>query len=246
MHLAAYYEALATGVLTEVNAVLDGVLTIQSDKFQLFGDYDLLASAAICTDIQYAKLTAPTFAPITDLWIRPVNDVAVTYSVPPIDNYVSRPFKLPNSENIGFQAIQDNAGSQNCTGLIWISKGIMPAPGGRIYTLRGTSTTVATSGQWENVSMIWNNDLEGGMYAVVGGVHISANGRAFRLTSTQQVDRPGGLSVADPNVPTNPLFRKGRLGQWCTFRAESIPQVQVLCDGADNSHEVYLDIVKIG
>jgi hypothetical protein len=245
MHLAAFYESVAASTATEVDAVPDGVLTIQSNKFQLFGDYDLLCSAAIGQDIQYGKLTAPTFAPISDLWIRPIYDTALSYDYPPVANYLNRPFKLPNSENIGLTAFQDNAGAQEVTGLIWISKGVMPAPGGRVYTFRGTSTTSAVAGQWTDLTMTWSNDLEGGMYAVVGGVHVSTNGRGFRLQSTQQVDRPGGLSTPNVNLPTNPIFRMGRLGQWCTFRAESIPNVQVLCEGTDNSHEVYLDLVKI-
>jgi hypothetical protein len=245
MHLAGFFGSATASTETDIAAVSDGVLTIQSNKFQLFGDYDLLCSAAICTDIQRAKLSAPTFAPISDLWVRPVYDVALSYDYPPVANYLNRPFKLPNSENIGLSVYQDNAAAQDATGLIWISKGMMPAPGGRVYTFRGTSTTAAVSGQWTDLTMTWSNDLEGGMYAVVGGVHVSTNGRGFRLQSTQQVDRPGGLSTPNVNLPTNPIFRMGRLGQWCTFRAESIPNIQVLVDGTDASHEVYLDLVKI-
>jgi hypothetical protein len=223
MHLAGFFGSAAASTETDIAAVSDGVLTIQSNKFQLFGDYDLLCSAAICTDIQRAKLSAPTFAPISDLWVRPIYDVALSYDYPPVANYLNRPFKLPNSENIGLSVYQDNAAAQDATGLIWISKGVMPAPGGRVYTFRGTSTTAAVNGQWTDLTMTWSNDLEGGMYAVVGGVHVSANGRGFRLQSTQQVDRPGGLST--PNV--------------------NLPNIQVLVDGTDASHEVYLDLVKI-
>lgn len=245
MHLAAFYESIATGALTQVDAVQDDILTIQSNKFLLLDDWDLIFAQAGGTDIQRGRLVAPTFNKIGNPYIRPIRDVALTYDLPPVANYKSSPFRLPNRENIGFEAEHDNAGAQVQFGLIGLAKSIVPAPGGQVYTIRGTSTTAATAGAWSSLSTTWDNDLEGGFYNVVGGVVVGAAGIAFRLISQYSIERPGGLMTVDTNLPTHPLFRTGQLGRWIEFESDSLPTIQVLCTAATASFTIYLDIVKV-
>lgn len=245
MHLAAFYESIAAGALSQVNAVQDDILTVQSNKFLLLDDWQLLAAQAFGTDIQRARLVAPTFNKIGNPYIRPINDLSLTYDLPPVANYKAQPFSLPNRENIGLEAEHDNAGAQVQGGLIFLSKGQMPTPPGQIYTIRGTSTTAAAAGSWTSLSTDWDNDLEGGFYNVVGGVVVGASALAFRTISQYQVERPGGLCVTDTNLPTHPLFRAGALGKWIEFESDSLPTIQVLASAATASWTVYLDIVKV-
>jgi hypothetical protein len=53
------------------------------------------------------------------------------------------------------------------------------------------------------------------------------------------------MSLANLGDYGHPLFRLGHMGQWGQFRDNIMPNVEVLCNGADAAHEVYLDVMPL-
>ena len=245
MHLAAFYESIAPGTLLQTDAVQDDILTTQGGKFLLLDSWDLIAAQSFGTDLQRGRLVAPTFNKIGQPYVRPVRDLNEISSFQPLANYTKYPFALPNRENIGFEALHDDAADTVCGGLILLSKGMIPTPPGQIYTIRGTASTAAVPGVWTSIDTVYENDLEGGFYNVVGGAVIGTGSLAFRVISQYQVERPGGLCLSDINQQTHPIFRAGALGKWIEFESDSLPTVQVLSISPTVNWEVYLDIVKV-
>lgn len=246
-HLLAYTESLgAAATLQDVNALADGIFTIQNNHFVPQFDYSLLYTQIWCTDIVRARLVSATFRQFAEPYQFPLSDGTVpTPGIEPVD-YTSSPLTVRMLEELSLEVEHSNVGAQQATGLVAVARTLTPAPRGDVYTIRGTSGDTAGAAAWTQVTMTWDNTLPTGRYAAVGAVHLSATGQASRLIFEDQVERPGTPSyvTADVEIPT--LGSKGRLGQWGLFDANRFPNVEVLCTAGDTAHVVYMDFVRIG
>lgn len=244
-HLAAFQSSVAASTLEQVNALQDQILTIANNRFLLQRDWSIPFAAAFSADLQRVRFNQPNLRAITLPWIRPINPSADTPTDPAVADYRQRPFSVRAGESLSVEAFQDNVGAQDVCVLIGLQDQMIPAPSRDIYTLRGTGTTTVTAQAWSDVTITWDDNLEGGYYSIVGGTGFSSTGIAFRVIGQGQVFRPGGLLVGDAGERTHPMFRNGGLGTWLEFEADAMPNIQVLCDAADTAQEIYLDLVKI-
>ena len=245
-HLCAFHGSIATGVLSQVNALSDQFLTIANNRFLMQQQWDLGFAAAYGADLQRAKIVQPSLRPICEPQIRPLVGAANTPSDPGIASYMRNPFKLGVNEELSVEVLQDSGGAQDSIVLMGLFGPTPPVAGGNIYTLRGTHSTTVTANAWSDVSITWDEQLKGGFYRVVGGTGFSATGVAFRLLGRNFAYRPGGLLVGDASERTNPMFRNGGIGEWLQFDSNGMPNVEVLCTGADTSGEIFLDIIPVG
>jgi hypothetical protein len=148
-------------------------------------------------------------------------------------------------EELQVNVLQTAVGAETVTVVVGLLTQREAAPMGSCYTLRGTSTTAATSGAWSDIVVTWQDVLPQGTYAVIGGEVQSANGLAHRIIFENQYFRPGGLSVTSLGNGADKLFRMGGLGTWGRFSSNAFPNIQVLAGAADAAHEVFLDVVKV-
>lgn len=245
-HLAAFNSSLAASTLAPISAVSDGILAIQNNNFILQEDHNLIFAAAMSADLQRARIVTPKFRQITTPWIRPIISAAVPGTEPRVADYRATPLKLREREEISVEAFQSNAGAQEVTAILGIAWGDVSTPPGDPYTMRGTSTTAAVADTWTQISVTWQDSIPVGVYAAVGLEVVSTNGRAARLILENQYPRPGSISATTIGAEQHSMFKKGGLGVWGRFNSVRMPNVEVFANAADASHEVYLDLIRIG
>lgn len=245
-HVLANFLNIGTTVDTDITPVTDSVFLIQNSHFVPQSDLYLFAAAAMeATPSRVRIVTASLRIPSTP-WLRPLITGAIPPNIPVIPDYRANPLLLKALEEVQVWATSAIAmGNEHFTSLLFVGDTITPPPQGNIVTMRGTSTTAATVNAWTQLTMTWQDTLPFGQYGIVGLQHFSANAQACRLVVNGQLWRPGALSVNALGNYTHPMFTKGGLGLWGTFRSTAMPIPEVLCDAANATHEVYLEFVRM-
>lgn len=251
MHHTIAWTATAVSNTAEVDLtpVTDPVIPVTAaNHFLPQRDTPLVYMGAASANLQRARFSTPTLAVVTTPFIRPINQ-ALTFGMPQrIWDLSESPITLKGLEEITVFVTQTGGATQQVVvvgGLMWQN---VPMPVGNIWTLRGTSTSTAVINAWTAVAMTWFNALPTGQFAIVGMQASSASMIAARLIIENQVPRPGVLGLQGLTNDTSMIFRgssPSNLGQWGQFHNYNMPLVEVLCTAADNSFEVYLDVMRL-
>lgn len=245
-HTLAWRESIADIVENDITPVVDGIWAIQNGHFLPQSNWNLQYITYQAAGVNQARLRTPTFRQITTPFIRPTIGTIVPGNQPNVADYRSNPLVLRGLEEIEYLAAQTTGGAAVVVGIAGLSQGgLVTPPSGDIYTLSATSTTAAVAGAWTQIAMTFQDTLPQGVFAVVGGVSVSATALAFRLVFEDQVWRPGGLGLGLATSSTHPMFQKGGLGIWGRFNSNRMPNIEVLCNAADAAHQVFLDIVRV-
>jgi hypothetical protein len=240
-HICAYSVAGAQNVETDLTPVPDTILPIFNGHFFPQDPLQLLFAAAMTTTPSRARIQTPTLNKITTPFIRGIMAGLVPTSPGQVANYVGNTLTLAAREEIIVFGTQAAVAATRITALLGLLFQPLPMAGGTDYTMRGTSVTAAVANTWTLLTVVFQNQLPQGNYAVTGLQHQSANAQAARLIFLGQYYRPGCMSLAAIQDYGHPIFRLGFMGQWGTFRDNILPSVEVLCNAADAVHEIYLD-----
>ena len=245
-HLLGYHVLLGTTADTVVPAINDGIFTLQNNGFQPQRNVEALFAYAGSATLDRAKIVSPSNRQITTPYIRPIQESLNPGDDPNVADFSKNPFTLRGLEVVTIEATSDIAmGTEDCFAFIGVQDQHTPAPQGNIFTLRGTSTTATTADVWSNIGEItWEDTLPEGEFAIVGLEVDSANAIAARIIVQNQRYRPGSLSITDSAERGHDMFRKGRLGLWGRFRQTAMPEIEVITEASDNSHVIYMDIIR--
>lgn len=245
-HTLAWFISIGQTADTDVTPVSDSVMLVQNSHFVPQQDVKLLWAAAMSATLNRARFATPKTRTLTNPWIRPIIEAAVPPSNPAVQFRGDNPFVFRGLEEIQLLATSGLAmGNENFTAVASLAVGMQPIPQGDIYPLRFTSTTPAVANKWSQLTVTFQDTLPTGTYAVVGLEHESANGQAARLIFQGQQFRPGALSVTALANRQNSVFYDRKFGVFGTFPQTAMPLIEVLCNGADASHEGYMDIIRI-
>ena len=245
-HTLAWKEAVAASATETMAPVTDTIIAVKNNRFFPTKDYKILYSYQGAAVTGRVQINTPSLRQVSSPWMNPFNPAIEPGTDPNISDYRSNPLLLRGLEEVEASATEE-AGTG---GDFWVVQGwgldLAPAPAGDVYTMRGTGTTTAVADNWTTVSLTWDNQLPVGIFAVCGGVVVSATGIAWRTVFEDQVARPGGLCVDATNERTASMFRKGGLGNWGQFNSNRMPEFQVLCSSGDTAQTFYLDFVRVG
>lgn len=245
-HVLANFISISTAVDTDVTPVTDNVILIQNSHWVFQNDMYLLAAAAMEATPARVRIVTPSLRIPSTPWLRPLITGAVAPNMPVLPDYRGNPLLLKALEETQILATSAIAmGNENFTSLLFVGDGVTPPPAGNIVTMRGTSTTAAVANKWSQITVTWQDTLPFGSYGIVGFQHQSTNAQAARLIINGQQWRPGALSVTALGNYSHPMFLKGGLGLWGTFRSVAMPLVEVLANAADATHELYLEFVRL-
>lgn len=245
-HVCAFTQLQGPVTNGKVNALTDGILTIQNNDFLPPNDMQLMALAAMSPTLSAARITSPKLRQITQPQIRPVTLAAVLPTNPNVQKFTNLNVTLKGLEEFQAQVTISPGTTEQSTIIAFLLDRYVPPVAGDIITLRGSSTTTATANSWTQLTYTLDDQLPSGLYALVGGEHQSANGQAFRFIIDNQFFRPGGLSVTALGNRTIDEQYMGRWGEWGRFKNTSLPRLEVLCNGADASHTIFPQVVKVG
>lgn len=245
-HTLANFIVLPFAVETDITPVQDPIFLIQNGHWLFPNDMYLFAAAAMEITPARVRISTPSLRIPSTPWLRPLITGAIPPNIPVIPDYRAQPLLLKGLEETTVFATNALAmGSENFTSLLWVGDRIDPIPQGNIVTMRGTSVTAAVANKWSQITTTWQDTLPFGTYGIVGLQHQSANAQAARLIINGQQWRPGAMSVTALGNFGIPFFLKGGMGLWGTFRSTAMPIVEVLCNGADATHELYLEFVRM-
>lgn len=246
-HTCANFVALANVANTDVPAIADGILAVAANgHFLPQQDYDLIFAYAAAVTLQRTRLVSPSNRQITLPFLRPISAALLPPTDPNVADYRDQPFRLRAMEEFAYESTDSAAGPNNHYVVSGLRTRFEPVPNGDIFTLTGTSVTAAVASVWTQIAVTWADALPAGMYACVGLDVIATNAIAARCNFENQVERPGCIcSVAEANR-AHFMFSKGGLGTWGKFRSTRMPNIEVLNNGTDAAHRVYMDLVRIG
>lgn len=244
-HLAAYtLAALGNTANTDIPALSDQVLLQANSHFIPAQDLQIIAATGLSATLNRLRLTQPTMRQITTPFVRPFERAVVPADLPGVADYRAAPLMAYKNEELAMEATSGVAMTERFTGLVWLQVRPEPIMLGPVYTLRGTSTTAATANAWSEIAVTWQDTPIAGNYDVVGLQVQSTNAIAARLIFEDQIWRPGALSITALGDQSNAMMLHGGLGKFGTFNAYRFPLVQVLANGADASHEIYMQIQR--
>lgn len=244
-HIEANSLAAAQNVETDLTPVPSPSIAVFNGHWFPQDPPQILFAAAMSTNIVRARIQTPTLLLTTTPWIRGVMAGLVPTSPAQVASYSMNPLDLKAREEIILLGTQSAVAATRITTIIGLLFGPNPPAPNDQYTMRGTSVTAAVANAWTLLTITWNNQLPQGNYAATGLQHQSANAQAARLIFLGQYYRPGSVSLANLTDYGHPIFRMGYLGQWGTWRDNIMPNIEVLCNGADAAHELYLDFQKL-
>jgi len=197
---------------------------------------------------QVARLTAPSLRPRGHVHVMPCNGGADADVEPDADENVydlrRTPVVLVTGEMLNAELRSDTTAAADQWMLVWLSSGPIAAVEGNIQTISLTGATTVTARTWSTCALTPETDLEAGTYEVVGMRYLGASAIAGRLILTESPWRPGVIGCDDPQDLPHSIFRHGRFGSFGTFRHDTPPQLEALCDLADTAQSVYLDVIK--
>lgn len=243
-HTCAWFAN--TGPITDgdIPFLQDDIQTKQNNHLVLQTPKLLLAAAAMAPNLTRAKFSSPTLKQISSPWIRPTIASLTPGNNPNVWYTRNNPIHLVPFEEIQILASDTVGTTENLTVVAHLADSIDPWPAGDVYPIRFTSTGAAVANAWTTVALTWQDTLPPGIYQMVYSECESANGQAHRWIFPNQLVRPGHLSCTA--VTQRQPYESLKLPSMGSFRSNALPLLQVLCNGADASHEGYAWVTRTG
>lgn len=245
-HLAAFAASISSGTDVDTAAVSDQVLTINNSHFFLPRPMGLWAAMALGATLTRMRIASATLRQVLNLDIRPINVSALPGSNTNIMLMDDQPPGLPALEELQCLTSSAAACGEPDALLIWLGEQKEPIPPGTVYPWRWTSTTAAVANSWTLLTITFADTLPAGEYVVVGSEHFSTNARAHRIRFPDQYYRPGMPSFATTGLRLPYAMGMRQFGVFGRFFSNVLPQVEVFCNGTDNSHTGWLHVIRVG
>lgn len=248
-HLLAFYSSLAASSNNaKLNAVEDGQFTIANNQYLLDKQYRIMRAYALGAAVVDARIVVPSLRSITWPYIHPPDKAAAPSNDPSIMRYLGNGNRLMAAEGVSLQATTDaTSGPLDAQGFLWIYPNFVQAPQGDCYVMRATASIVnAVVGTWGRGSIVLDNDLPSGQYALIGADARGANVAALRFRFPGQDLLPGIVAEQAAGEFLTDHQRFGRMGLFGTFNSVQLPTIEVYALGTTSTQTLYLDIVKVG
>lgn len=247
LHLAAYYASVADGATNaNVAAANDGILTITNSRFIVPQKAEIICTWTLETTVLRMRLNTPKYRFVGLPSLIPVNNSLTIPSPLNIANFIDAPLPVDPVDEIGVEASQSSGGAENNLTLMLLRFENRPLIPGPIYRLRGTAAITAAAGVWASGSITLDQSLPAGRYAIVGLDVIGTNIGGARLIVPGSAYRPGVPARNSRAQIPHPLFARPNLGIWGEFESVNLPNLEIMCTGANTSQEVYLDVIYLG
>lgn len=245
-HVVAYTANTNTQTNYDSTPVSDAIIAIQNGHYLPHMQLSLYGGWFGGANLTAIRLVTPRSRQVVPPPLYPIGGALLPPDRPHMFDRRMNPFTLNAVEEVSMQMnVGGTANAQNVAVMFW-GTSIDAVPAGDIYALHGTSTTAAVSLGWTQLTITWDQTIPAGTYAMIGSVHQSTNAIAHRWIFKNQVLRPGFLSITSLGNISDPTMYYGGWGQWGTFNTYTYPSLEVLVNGTDNSHDVTMNIIKIG
>lgn len=249
MHLAVYTSTIAAGaVLLQLTQLADPIIPAINNGFQVMPAVpNLMAAAGVGTNLTRFQLTSGSIRGMFPWDFDRVNVGPAIENPARFHDFSNNIIPLGLNEELDAFCVQSNAGAQREYVAVWFTDYQPQQATGKWQTIHATATVTLTANVFTPVTLVLDNGLDGGTYAIVGASCFSAGALFFRFVPRGGGNsyRPGGFAGQARDFLCPPDQRYGGWGQWMTFTNTAVPQIEVLSVSADTSEEFYLDLIKI-
>lgn len=243
-HVCAY-QALTFGVTNfDMLPVADPIITVSNNHFLPNTQMFLFGGWFGGVNLTAIRLNTPTSRQVVPPPLYPIQAAVAPPDRPHVFDRRNMPFPLNMVEEVSMQANIGGAANAQNYAILFMGPSIEPAPQGQIYSLHGTATTAAVAGNWTQLAITWDQTIPAGTYYIVGSQHVSTTAIAHRWITKGQFYRPGFLSMSLVTNIGEPSQYYGGWGNYGNFNTYAYPYCEVLCNAADASHDVVMNIVK--
>lgn len=246
-HTCAYAASVAnSGTNVTLNALADSVMRIgPQNGFVLQEDMMLLTAIFYPNNGTGARLNSPKFAQFGPIQITPVMSSNKNVNGLLVATWPYRAPTFRNQEEVYATIDTGGTAAAEETLVACYSNGIDQIPPGEELTFKITSTTAAVANAWTLLTFSFSQTLPEGLYALIGSELQSTNAQAHRWTFWNQFYRPGFPSTAAYTDQQWAGMRDYRMGLAGKFSNVTPPQLEVLCNGTDNSHTGFIRAIKV-
>lgn len=262
-HLAAnrFVSGAAVQTNADVAALADPILTTRNNHHIFTDDFRLILAYALSATLTSMRLNAPTVNAFARHHLWPFDSTGVEPAVipdePAMADYRNAPVKLPQMEEIAWEATDTAGTAEAITVLTWLATpdhrlGFVP-PGIQRLTIKASYAIASVLGAWTGPGTItFAENLRGGWYSVVAAFSEDPNCLAFRLIFPR-AKQYGGRILRPGSLAQNAYVRRPArqimdgLGVWGKFHSFEPPQIEILCvNAAAHTGDLQLDLVYHG
>ncbi len=250
IHLAAFAENVDQ-TLAPITPIADDQVTTSGDDLTIPAGLNKIVAALFgAPTIDSARIVAPSlYAQFTGGGpdFSPLNVGAEPVSPLPLHDLRAHPLSLLAQERLNVQIANSAAASgEDAWAGVWLAnEAVQPAAGAwRTYKFT-TAASALTAETWNTRALTAVQTLPPINFKCGGGFAVSTSGRLARLIFQGQANRPGFvMGDSESDVLARSVFRNGGMGVLGTFAHDTLPQIQIFADAADNEiQEVYLDLM---
>lgn len=256
LHTVAYSASLAAGPNLDTAFIQDDVLGSRNSHLILTEDFNAIMTYQIGALMTRARFGNAALSQKGRNHLWPIEVSATVPRLPLPNDLRDTPLKLPRNEEITIESANSGAGPTQTSVILWLaSPDWSQNLPGYLDRLTTRCTVVVAAGAettWGPLgTIVMEQDLLNGVYAVIGASFVAAAALAFRFRFPDQPAnrgkqyRPGAL--VQESTATSPFagFRGG-MGEWGRFHTFTLPQVQFLADAAGGTYEGRLDLLYLG
>lgn len=241
----AFSESTAAGTTNgQINLVPDAIITPTAGNDALIPEpSEILWGFGIGTNMTRLRIDTPTLRDVSLPSLVPVNTGLTVPSPYNLIDMRNTFIPLPNNVQIQMQASQSDAGAQIMNALLAVAFRRVSIPAGKVTPIRATTTVVTAVGAWTLSSLVLDQTLPPGRYALVGA-HVNGTGAlACRFVIPGTRYRPGVVcSNTQQGIP-HPIFRDKSMGVWGYFNNVNIPQIETIAATIGDVDDVYMDVI---
>lgn len=245
-HLFAFDDTITNTANDQINALNDQIFNITNNNFLPNQDMYLPCFMVLGAGVSTARLSSPSLRQITQPQLYPIHPTLSPTTDPNYVDYLTRPLVIRGGEELQLQVTGSSTANTHVTGLGWALTSVDPVPAKDQITLLGTGTTACVANVWTDITYTLSDQIPSGQYALIASRHVSANAQAHRWIMDNDYWRPGYSSDTTLGA-RQPLFMPPAvLGVMGYFRNTSMPRLQVLANGTDATHTVFLKVARTG
>lgn len=254
MHAAAFWQSVdPAGVYVQLAAPIDPAITTATPRIQVPTLNQIIAASggAESTIVPRIRLVAPSLLTMARDQVMPLNFAAAAAVVPlsplRVADLRDTPLILVPSEQLTCELLSDPAAAQIQWMFVLFADKVPTPLVGKSFTCRATVANALVAGTWTPNTLVFDDQLPRGRYAVVGLRGISTSQICARLLIPGQPFRPGSMSGLLVTDIGHDMFRYGNLGSWGEFEDVDNLTVETLANLADTaaSQIYYVDLVQL-
>ena len=246
MNVVGYETSGSFAAPTPITPIPDPTVQVNGNDILVPSGMNNVCSASAMINSAVATLRvqfrAPSLLAIVPIDVSPIAQGLVWPTLWTGQLVWNIPYPLVVAEPL--DTLVQNGAAVMCRSFIHFCDGALKPVGGKIYSIRFTSSSSTLTASWVNSPIIFSTVLPAGNYQVVGLRLWSANGVYARYVFKGSIWRPGVPMQTTEAAQDWPTFRWGNAGVFDVFNNITPPSMDVM-GITDTAQTGYMDFIKI-